>query len=197
MNDLLAATGVLFVAAITPGPNNVFVMTAAIQGGILSAFRTMGAIIAGSLVLLLLVRFGLDVISKDVPLLTPAIALLGSIYLGWLGFAQIKQHPEMPKSKLKAPQSSYLWLVIFQLLNPKGWVLIGVFLAAGAHADIGTLVTILIVVTFGCLFIWALAGKALSKFYDTAIGRLWIDRLMGTALMIFALLLMLQTALQS
>jgi threonine/homoserine/homoserine lactone efflux protein len=109
----------------------------------------------------------------------------------------LKPHPEKPKSDISAPQGSYLGLTLFQLLNPKGWVLVSVFLAASGHAQLTILVSILIVVTFGCLSVWAFAGFALSRLYDTTSGRLWIDRLMGTALIIFSALLAFQTVFHS
>ncbi|MEP2990108.1 MAG: LysE family translocator [Parasphingorhabdus sp.] len=197
MIELFAATGILIVAAITPGPNNVFVMTAAIQGGVLHAFRTMSAIIVGSLILLVLVRLGLDSVSQHVPLFTSTVTLFGSIYLGWMGCVLIKPRLKPAKSLVSGPHKSYLGLSLFQLLNPKGWVLVSVFLAASEQAQLTVLVTILIVVTFGCLSVWALAGLALSRLYETSRGRLWIDRLMGTALIIFSVLLAMQSVFHS
>ena len=83
--------------------------------------------------------------------------------------------------------------MLFQLLNPKAWVLMSVFLAASGQAQAVTLVLILIVVISGCLAVWALAGFALSRLYETPRRRLWIDRVMGLALLIFSALLALQS----
>ncbi|MEP3279287.1 MAG: LysE family translocator [Stappiaceae bacterium] len=193
MIELAPAVGLLVVAAITPGPNNVFVMTAAMQGGIAQAFKTIIAIISGSLVLFVAAYVGLDTIDQRVPYFRAAIGLLGSLYLGWLGISLMRSVTHNSRADGKTVQRSSLGLALFQLLNPKGWVLVSVFLAAGGQIQVLTLVLIFSAVISGCLFTWALAGFALSNLYATSRGRRWIDWTMGLALLLFSTLLALQS----
>ena len=189
MSALAPAIGVLIVAAITPGPNNFLVLNAAMRGGLKAATRIGVAIITGSLVLFTLFLIGFDTLDARFPALRQIAAAAGAAYLAWLGLSLARaarsELPEEPKSEpISATGTAF-----FQLLNPKGWVLMAVFTATGAEVPPALLAGSLIVVLVSCLSLWALAGHALTSLYAKPGPRVWIDRAMGLALVIFALLI--------
>ena len=192
MMSLVPLVGLLIVAAITPGPNNVMVMTAAMQGGWTTAMKTMFAIVAGSLILFFLIRLGLDAVNLKLPQFVPAIAIAGATYLAWVGVALMRFGPSKLQTPGKTHSMSAIGAALFQLINPKAWVLMSTFAAGSAQSPATVLIAILIVVFGSCLSIWALAGVALSSFYARPAARLWVDRAMGASLLIFSALLSAQ-----
>lgn len=194
MISLAPVVGLLLVAAITPGPNNFLVMTAAMQGGWPAAVKTVAAIVVGSLILFCLIKLGLNAAGPEFPLLGPVTAIAGAGYLMWLGFSlmQIMPHKSQPSRAIGSMSTT--GLIVFQLLNPKAWVLMSVFVAGSASSPSSDLllVTILVVVVSTCLFLWAVAGVALSSYYAQDKPRRWIDRVMGASLLIFSAILVAQ-----
>ena len=146
-----AAVGLLFIAAITPGPNNTFVMTAAMKGGWISAARTIGAIVAGSLILFFLTKLGLHSLSVRFPWLVSAIALAGTLFLAWLGLKLMHLKPNSLNIVGGAAPMSGLEVGAFQLLNPKGWVLMSVFVSGTEEANIASQMTVLVLIFGFCL----------------------------------------------
>lgn len=58
MTSLLAIAGLLFVAAGTPGPNNLVVMRTAAAAGFIGALPAVGGVVLGGLALLAVVATG-------------------------------------------------------------------------------------------------------------------------------------------
>lgn len=192
MISLAPLVGLLIVAAVTPGPNNVMVMTAAMKGGWTAAMKTLFAIVSGSLLLFFLIRSGLDAVSLNIPLFASAIAIAGAVYLAWLGLSLMRLAALKSQRSGEIHSMSAMGVAGFQLINPKGWVLMSVFVAGSAETSAVLLIAILVVVFVSCLTLWALAGVALSSFYANSTIRFWVDRAMGAFLLIFSVLLAAQ-----
>ena len=189
MNTLAPAIGLLLVAAITPGPNNILIMNAALQGGWRSAARTLLEILAGSLTLFLLANLGLSVVTDQLPFLVTGIVVAGASYLAWMGLALVISTPGASGTDGPPNLTSPISVATFQLLNPKGWVLTSVFLAASAGSSLFVLVFVLLMTLTACLSAWAFAGFALTSAYQNPATRRRIDLGLGGALVLFALLL--------
>jgi threonine/homoserine/homoserine lactone efflux protein len=79
-------------------------------------------------------------------------------------------------------------VAVFQLINPKAWVLVTTAAAAMAgSADMILLGALIAGISSLCLSLWAVAGGALSRVLDRPRPRLWFDRAMGALLAISAL----------
>jgi threonine/homoserine/homoserine lactone efflux protein len=152
------------------------------------------AIVVGSLILFCLIKFGLDAISLEFPLFGSMISIAGAVYLMWLGLSLMQVLPQKSKRTREMRSMSTTGIVLFQLLNPKGWVLMSVFVAGSAESSSSDLllVTILVVVVSTCMSLWALAGVAISSFYARRTPRQWIDGVMGASLLIFSGVLVTQ-----
>jgi len=189
MFELWPAVGVLAIAAITPGPNNVLVFNAALKGGIARVITTILAIEAGSLMLFGLVKLGLLALLEHVPFAALALALCGTAYLIWLGVKLLKS--SSPRLSTDAgPEASALGVLAFQLINPKAWILMGVFVSATHdEANWPLLVLIMICVFTICLSIWALAGAALAQLAENPAVNRAANVAMGGSLIVFACLI--------
>ncbi|NKB51717.1 MAG: hypothetical protein GKR97_05765 [Rhizobiaceae bacterium] len=167
MGDFAPALGLLIIAAITPGPNNLFVLNSAMRGGLAAAARTIGAITLGSVFLFAMVKLGLDAMVNMVPMSRPIMGFLGALYLGWLGINMLRADQEKPAVNTRIPHHSHVGLTLFQLLNPKGWILMSVYVTAAGQTQITTLLIVLLLVMSACLSAWAVLGMFLSKIVTT------------------------------
>ena len=197
MPSLLAVAGVVLVAAITPGPNNLVVMRAAVAGGVRAALPAIAGIVAGGLVMVGVVTTGLGGALVAAPRLRLVIASAGAVYLAWLGLRlalaptaaseQPRAHPgdEQPATALS--------MFAFQFLNPKGWVMVATATAAWADGPLWQLATLFAVIPAACLLLWSGLGSAMARYLDRASVARWFDRAMGTLLVISAVALVLES----
>lgn len=200
MSALLPVIGVLIAAAITPGPNNVIVLEAGARRGVLAAGRAIAGVVIGSLVLLAMAWGGVGALVQMSPSLQVGLSVAGALYLGWLGAAMFAGDMARSDARLTGSErerarlpSSFVGVAVFQLLNPKAWVLVTTAAAATMAGTGNVLVLALLIalISGACLLLWALAGRALSRFLDEAQPRLWFDRAMGGLLVLSAIGLMI------
>lgn len=82
----LSMLGFLWVAAITPGPNNLLLTTSGANFGFMRSLWLMVGIMLGMQSILLLVAFGVGSLILVYPSLHLILKILGSLYLLWLAW---------------------------------------------------------------------------------------------------------------
>lgn len=191
--------GLIFVAVVTPGPNNLIVMAEAARGGWTAAVRASVGILAGSTALLALAALGVGAAVAEEPRLLPAIAAGGGLYLIGLGLRWMarsrRSDAGVAREGRRRPVSGTAGLFFFQFLNPKAWVTALTAVSAaqaslGARAVLPIVTAILVAVSIPSLVLWSSCGVALTRRLRRPRFRAWFDRLAGGALVAFALLLM-------
>jgi len=201
MHQLLAIGGLLFVAAITPGPNNLVVLRAAERAGMRAALPAIVGIVLGGLLLLGVAVLGAGAAFATHPSLRWWLAAIGSLYLAWLGMLLLASgiapradsntgHPMLP--------AGTPGLIGFQFLNPKSWVMVLTVLAAFPAAglpDYLSLAGLFVLIPGVCLLLWAWLGAWLARWLARPPARRGIDMLMGALLFGCAFLLLLDSRL--
>ena len=188
MSDLYQVIGVIFVAAITPGPNNILVLEASLRRDIKGAASIISGIVFGSVIVFFLILIGLVKVMQAVPIATNIIAGLGSLYLIYIGvklfkLTGIKQGG--PKAKLLPGNG--LGIVLFQFINPKTWVLLSTVISTSYYSlEWSIMVITLIAVTTFCLLIWAIAGLFLSSIFSNQMIYKSFERGMALSLILLA-----------
>src|SRR5690606_38853453 len=89
-NSLAAAAGLLLIAALSPGPNNLVVLRAAAHGGLSAAWPAIGGIVLGGLALLGLVLAGPGSTFAHWPPLRTVVAIAGAAYLCWMALGLMR-----------------------------------------------------------------------------------------------------------
>jgi threonine/homoserine/homoserine lactone efflux protein len=187
MNAIAGVIGILTIAAITPGPNNVIVMNAGAQRGARAAAGAIAGVIVGSLALFFVAATVWSGMSARMPLLADWAALLGAAYLAWLGVSLFRARNGADGSKAFLPASPPA-IAAFQFLNPKAWGLMAAVVAGShPHVDGVLLVPVMIIVFATCLTLWAAGGVVLSRYLEDARTSRWFNRLSGACLIVFAL----------
>ncbi len=188
MNSLLAVISIITVAAITPGPNNFIVMTAASRGGLASVLPTITGVVGGSLFLMAIIWVGAGTIFETVPQLRPMLQIAGAAYLVWLGVLLVwkanRRNERTDGESGAILPATLLGVATFQLLNPKSWVLVLTATAAMSDTPSGLIIltALIAVVTTSCLTLWAWVGSAIAAWLVDPGLRRGFDTVMGLLL---------------
>lgn len=202
MHQLFAIAALLWVAALTPGPNNLVVWRAAGHGGMRAAMPAIGGIVLGGVLLLAVAALGAGAAFAAHPLLRGWVGAIGALYLAWLGttLAASGLAPRRGGTNAAGPAlpAGTLGLVGFQFLNPKSWVMVLTVLAAlpiASLRDYAMLTGLFVLIPGLSLLLWASLGAVLSRWLmRSAVGRS-VDVAMGAVLMVCAFLLLIESHL--
>ncbi|VAW04836.1 Transporter, LysE family [hydrothermal vent metagenome] len=190
-----------FVTAITPGPNNLMLMSSVMLFGVRRTLPHMLGIQLGFSLLLAAAVLGLGELIRHFPQAALVVKLVGSIWLCWLGVMFLReafrQHRGQGDDIVKKTSRPFHFFeaALFQWANPKA--LIMAFSSAGLYAGIAEDImvrTIVIVVTFmmvglPCSITWMMLGRALNHWLGEASHGRVVNIIM--ALLIFGLVIMI------
>ena len=120
----LSMLGFLWVAAITPGPNNTLLTASGANYGFFRSLPLMLGIMLGMQCILVLVAFGVGSVIELYPALHLILKIAGSIYLLWLAW-KIGTAKYAPLETEAAPPSPVpFWQGgLLQVINPKAWLM--------------------------------------------------------------------------
>lgn len=122
IETLISFTIATLALALSPGPDNIYVLTQSLVNGTKSGIATTAGLISGCIVHTTLLAFGVSAIITTSEEVFYAIKILGACYLLYLAFSVFKSDSEITFTN-NAPKKTYWQLfktgVIMNLLNPK------------------------------------------------------------------------------
>lgn len=122
-DTLFAFVLATLVLAISPGPDNIYILMQSIVNGTKYGIATVCGLISGCLVHTTLVAFGVSAIIKENDLLFFIIKCLGAAYLLYLAYKVFKSDANVELNNNAVPKKNVLQLfkqgVIMNVLNPK------------------------------------------------------------------------------
>lgn len=156
-----------FVTSITPGPNNMMLMSSGANFGFMRSIPHMLGIALGFTLMVALVGLGLMRVFDFIPYSYDILKIVSAIYLLWLawkfanaGRPQTATHSPTPMTFLQA--------AAFQWANPKAWSM-----ALGAITlfapDRTTVSVLLVALVFGAVNLpsvssWTILGQQMQRF---------------------------------
>ncbi|QYJ99233.1 LysE family translocator [Shewanella alkalitolerans] len=157
-----------FSSGITPGPNNIMLMTSGVNFGIRLSLPHLAGICIGFPCMVLAIGLGLSAVFQAYPLLHLIIKYVGIAYLLYLAWLIANSSSRM-EGKQTAKPLSFLQAAAFQWVNPKGWIM-----AVGAIAtftvmdkpltpQVLTIASVFFSVALPCALVWLGFGVALKR----------------------------------
>ena len=166
--DLTTLMIFMFVAAFTPGPNNLLSSYSGFNFGIKKTLPLIYGVTFGFPILLIVINFGLIVIFKKFPTLQEVIKILGSGFLIYLAY-KIALSKKNKEQQVKNP-AKFFNMLIFQFINPKAVlfaiIMVSTFISTNENfiRDTITVVSVAFIFSFVSIFSWCLLGKFLRRF---------------------------------
>jgi len=174
----------MFVMSITPGPNNLMLLSSGARFGLRRTFPHLLGITSGFLLVLLVTYAGVGAVILTYPSLKNVLTVACVLYLLWLGY-QLLRH-SAPDDAAPAPAGSiggrplnFTESTLFQLVNPKAWgaavPAIGIVARDGLPPTYGLilLLGVGLVINPPCILLWTLFGATVRPFLAIR----WIRRL--------------------
>jgi threonine/homoserine/homoserine lactone efflux protein len=186
-DTLVALLVYAFVTSITPGPNNLMLLSSGVNFGFARSVPHMLGIGIGFVVLLLAVGFGLGAILTAFPALHTALKIAGAAYLLYLAWKIAMARSVTRGSEQNARPLTFLDAAAFQWVNPKAWVMAITAMAVYTVPESPFLSVLLIALAFGVVnlpsvSVWAGFGTALRGFLSDPVRLKWFNIAMGLLL---------------
>ena len=167
LDVFLALVGFSFVSSVTPGPNNIMLLTSGVNFGFRKTIPHMFGIAIGFGVLLLAVGFGLREIFLQFPVMRTVLKVLGGAYLVYLAWKIANAGPVEAGEEGSKP-ISFMAAALFQWVNPKAWVMgvtaMTVYTGEPDFFSSVIIVTLVfMVVNFPSVSVWCGFGVALRE----------------------------------
>ncbi|WOT04144.1 LysE family translocator [Shewanella youngdeokensis] len=157
-----------FSSGITPGPNNIMLMSSGVNFGVKRSAPHLLGICLGFPAMVLAIGLGLSTLFKLYPLLHLVIKCVGIAYLLYLAWLIANSSNKLTGKNTPSPLS-FIQAVAFQWVNPKGWIM-----AIGAIAtfttmeqaltpQVFTIAAVFFAVALPCACVWLAFGVALKR----------------------------------
>lgn len=173
---------------ITPGPNNLMILSSGLNFGIRASIPHLLGIALGFPVMLLIVGLGLDTLITQLPILAQVIKVLGLGYLLFLAY-QIYTTTQQRKAQHRSKPLSFFQAALFQWANPKAWVMIISGIGSFASGDDIQTTTWVITLSFLLVMIpcngaWLFLGSQLQKIINNNQRLRSFNRIMAILLVV-------------
>ena len=166
--DLTALMILMFVAAFTPGPNNLLSSYSGFNFGIKKTLPLIYGVTLGFPLLIIIINSGLIIFFKKFPALQEIIKILGSVFILYFAY-KVALNKSSGEQKIKNP-AKFFNMLFFQFINPKAVlfaiIVVSTFINVNENFIRDTIIVLSVAISFSfvSIFSWCLLGKFLRKF---------------------------------
>ena len=166
--EILSIALFWFVAAYTPGPNNVVASYSGFNFGITKTIPHILGVTFGFTSLVLFLSIGLINVFKLFPIIQVVMRYLGTLFLFYLSYKIA--FSEVSNETKKENPVKFIETFIFQYLNPKGVtvaiIVVSTYLELGENYINYTtqILTLAFLFSITSITLWTFVGKFLRKF---------------------------------
>jgi threonine/homoserine/homoserine lactone efflux protein len=158
---------------VTPGPNNIMIMTSGLNYGVKSSIPHLLGICFGFPAMVIMVGLGFSVIFETYPLFHEVIKVLGVVYLLYLAWLIASSSSTALEGK-KSKSVSFTQAALFQWVNPKAWVMatsaVSAYtsIASDLFSQVVIIALVFFIVSFPCIGVWLFFGVGLKKYLNSS-----------------------------
>ena len=158
----------IFVAAFTPGPNNLLSSYSGFNFGIKKSLPLICGVTFGFPILIIIINSGLIIVFKKFPILQEIIKIIGSGFILYFAY-KIAFNKNSEEQKTKNP-IKFFNMLFFQFINPKAVlfaiIVVSTFINTNESFFRDTIIVLSVALIFSFVSIlsWCLLGKFLRRF---------------------------------
>ena len=166
---LISISAFALTAAITPGPNNVLLLSSGLTFGYKRTLPHIFGVFLGFGLMVLLVGLGIGIVFERFPIVLKILKIVGILYLFWMAY-KIGSSKGHMKIKEKHKPFTFIQAALFQWVNPKGWIMsmtaMSIFVTSKDNSISQVIVIAFIFLLAGVISCnaWAIGGVALKRF---------------------------------
>jgi len=168
---LTALIAFAFVSSITPGPNNLMLMTSGANFGFVRTIPHMLGVSVGFTLMIVLVGAGLAKIFELYPIAHQILKYASCAYLVWLAWKIATSPPPGSKTgaETQAKPMTFMQAALFQWVNPKAWTMALTAVSAYTLPTDPVSSLMIVAAVFGAINLpsvgsWTLLGMQLRRF---------------------------------
>jgi threonine/homoserine/homoserine lactone efflux protein len=169
---LLPLTSFCFVSSITPGPNNMMLLSSGATFGLRRTVPHIIGISGGCALMVLVLGWALSGVVGRAPGLFTALHIVSTLYLLWLAW-RIARSSGPHGAGARARPLNMLDAAGFQWVNPKAWAMVLGAVTSFARpdhllVDVPLIALVLMAIGLPCIALWAGSGQMLRRFLSDA-----------------------------
>ena len=111
-----------FATSMTPGPNNLMLLSSGLTFGYKRSIPHIIGVIVGFPLMTICVGLGLGNFFKLYPITFVVLKVVGILYLLWLAWKIAHSTPKAKVQDENAKPLKFFPILLFQWLNPKNWI---------------------------------------------------------------------------
>lgn len=166
---LTALVTFAFVGSVTPGPNNLMLMSSGANFGI---WRTMPHFLGigfGFVMMVILVGTGLVQVFRLYPVSYEVLRWLSIAYLSYLAWKIATSKSSLAQARGRP--LTWLQAALFQWVNPKAWAMaltaVTVYAPSQSLAAVALIAFVCGAINMPSIFIWVVMGSKLQRYLAT------------------------------
>ncbi|MGO4852656.1 LysE family translocator [Phaeovulum sp. W22_SRMD_FR3] len=165
---LFALAAFAFVSSITPGPNNLMLMTSGANFGLRRTVPHSLGVALGFCLMIFLLGLGAARLFQTVPQAWTVLKVLSILYMVWLAWKMLHAAAPGSVASARAKPFTFVQAAAFQWVNPKAWAM--ALTAISAYLPLpGVLGVLVMVVIFGVINllsvnVWVVMGMGMARF---------------------------------
>jgi threonine/homoserine/homoserine lactone efflux protein len=172
----------MFVASITPGPNNLMLMLAGIRFGFMQTVPHLVGVTAGTVLVICLTYAGLGALMLGHPRIVDSMTVACGLYLLWMASRLLRPAADQQSAApVRSRPLRFSEAVMFQFVNPKVWTMAVASASIAARFPFSPTVSVAVVavttatVNSPCIALWAAFGRVMRRRLSNARTRRLFD----------------------
>lgn len=163
---LITLLSFCFVSTITPGPNNMMLLSSGATFGLRRTVPHILGIVGGCAIMVLLLGWTVAGVAGRLPWLLACLHILSTVYLLWLAW-RIATSAGLREGAGSGRPFTMRDAAVFQWVNPKAWAMVLGAVASFARPDhlardVPLIALVLALVGLPCIVTWAGSGSMLK-----------------------------------
>lgn len=163
---LIGLAGFAFVTSITPGPNNLMLLSSGANFGFRRSLPHMCGISVGFAAMTLVVGLGVVGLIERVPWLQTLMLTLSASFVVYLAWRIANSRP--PESGMAVGQPlNFMAAALFQWVNPKAWAMaltaVSVYAEQRSASELAVLALVFGLVNLPSVGVWTWLGRELRR----------------------------------
>jgi len=169
---LMALITFCFVSSITPGPNNLMLLSSGLNFGLRRSLNHLFGVSFGFGIMVLLVGIGVGKLFVLLPMSYEILKWLSVIYLTYLAYKIANNHIS-DQGSCSAQPFTFKQACLFQWVNPKAWTMAisvnAIYASDQTLSAVLTVTSIFILVNFPSICCWLVMGRQMKRFIESPI----------------------------